>query len=150
MATLYTVGHGARSTAALLAILREAEIETLVDVRAVPASKRNPQFAREPLSAAVQAAGIGYDWQGKALGGYRKVPYAEYMKTSSFQEAAAAVAARVERICLMCAESGPENCHRAHIADWLVSRGHRVVHLLAPGRSREHVLHLQEELWRDD
>jgi hypothetical protein len=29
-------------------------------------------------------------------------------------------------------------------------RGHRVVHLLAAGRSREHVLHPQEELWRDD
>lgn len=150
MATLYTVGHGARSTPALVAILREAGIETLVDVRAFPVSRRNPQFAREPLSAALQDAEIAYDWQGRALGGYRKVPYPEYMKTPAFRDAAAAVAARAGRVCLMCAESNPDECHRAHIADWLVGRGHRVVHLLAPGRSREHVLHPQEELWRDD
>lgn len=149
MATLYTVGHGARSADGLVSILREAGIETLVDVRAFPGSKRNPQFAREPLSAALQDAGIRYDWQGKALGGYRKVPYAEHMKTALFRDAAAAVASRPERVCLMCAESNPDDCHRSHIAQWLVARGHRVVHLLALGRAREHVLHPQEELWRD-
>ena len=150
MATLYTVGHGARSTAALVAILREAEIETLVDVRAFPASKRNPQFAREPLSAALQDAGIRYDWQGKALGGYRKVPYPEHMKTALFRDAIVAIAARRERVCIMCAESNPDECHRSYIAQWLAGRGHRVVHLLAPGRAREHALQPQEELWRDD
>jgi len=150
VATLYTVGHGARSAGELIAILREAGIETLVDVRAFPASKRNPQFAREPLAAALEDAGIRYDWQGKALGGYRKVPYAEHMKNALFRDTAAAVAARSGRVCLMCAESNPDDCHRSSIAQWLVGRGHRVVHLLAAGRSREHVLHSQEELWRDD
>jgi uncharacterized protein (DUF488 family) len=125
MATLYTIGHGARSAAELISMLREAAIESLVDVRAFPVSKRNPQFAREPLAAALEDAGIRYDWQGKALGGYRKVPYAEHMKTVLFRD-------------------------RSSIAQWLVGRGHRVVHLLAAGRSREHVLHFQEELWRDD
>ena len=145
MATLYTVGHGARSAGELIAILREAGIETLVDVRAFPASKRNPQFAREPLAAALQDAAIRYDWQGKALGGYRKGPYAEHMNTAPFRDGC-----RSARVCLMCAESNPDDCHRSHIAQWLVARGHRVVHLLAAGRSREHVLHPQEELWRDD
>lgn len=116
MATLYTVGHGARSAGELIAILREAGIETLVDVRAFPASKRNPQFARAPLAAALQDAAIRYDWQGKALGGYRKGPYAEHMKTALFRGAAAAVAARSARVCLMCAESNPDDCHRSHIA----------------------------------
>jgi hypothetical protein len=87
MATLYTVGHGARSAGELICLLR------------------NPQFTREPLSAALEEAGIGYD-------------------------AASAIA--------------------SYIAQWLVGRGHRVVHLLAAGRSREHVLHPQEELWRED
>jgi uncharacterized protein (DUF488 family) len=41
MATLYTIGHGARSAAELISMLREAGIDTLVDVRAFPASKRN-------------------------------------------------------------------------------------------------------------
>jgi len=71
------------------------------------------------------------------------------MKSARFREAAGALAARVERVCLMCAESNPADCHRSHIADWLVGQGHKVVHLLAPGRAVEHAVHPQEELWRD-
>ena len=121
-----------------------------MDVRAFPTSKRHPQFSRGPLAATLQAARIAYEWQGKALGGYRKVSYQEHMKTTPFREAAVAVAARADAVCIMCAESDPGDCHRAHIADWLVAHGHRVVHLLGPGRSVEHALHPQEALWRDD
>jgi uncharacterized protein (DUF488 family) len=149
MATVYTIGHGARSAGELIAILRDAGIETLVDVRAYPVSRRNPQFSRMSLKRSLAEAGIAYDWQGSALGGYRKVPYPVYMKTETFCAAASAVAARPKRSCIMCAESNPEECHRLHIAEWLVRNGHRVVHLLAPGRSREHARNPQEELWRD-
>ena len=124
-------------------------MRTLIDVRAFPRSRRHPQFSREPLATTLQAADIAYEWQGEALGGYRKVPYRQHMKTASFRDAAAALAARKDRICVMCAESNPANCHRAHIADWLVLHGHRVVHLLAQGRTLEHALHPQEELWQD-
>ena len=124
-------------------------MRTLIDVRAFPVSRRNPQFSRAALLAALGEAGIQYDWQGTALGGYRKVPYREHMKTPAFREAAAALAARADRICIMCAESNPDDCHRLHIADWLTGRGQRVVHLLAPGRMREHALDPQENLWPD-
>ena len=124
-------------------------MRTLIDVRAFPVSRRNPQFSRAALLAALGEAGIQYDWQGTALGGYRKVPYREHMKTPAFREAAAALAARADRICIMCAESNPDDCHRLHIADWLTGRGRRVVHLLAPGRMREHALDPQENLWPD-
>jgi uncharacterized protein (DUF488 family) len=144
-----TVGHGARSAVELVSILQEAQIRTLVDVRAFPTSKRYPKFSREPLSATLRGAGIAYEWQGKALGGYRKVPYQEYMKTAPFREAAAALAATGERVCIMCAEKNPADCHRSHIADWLVTHGEKVIHLLAPGRAVEHAMHPQEELWRD-
>jgi uncharacterized protein (DUF488 family) len=124
-------------------------VRTLIDVRAFPASRRNPQFSREPLTATLDDAGIRYDWQGRALGGYRHVPYAEHMKTPAFRAAATALAARAETVCLMCAESNPDDCHRLHIADWLVAHGHPVVHLLAPGSARPHARNPQEELWRD-
>jgi uncharacterized protein (DUF488 family) len=120
-----------------------------VDVRAFPVSRRHPQFSREPLAGTLQDADIGYEWQGKALGGYRKVPYPQHMKSPAFRAAAAALGARADRICLMCAESNPADCHRSHIADWLVAHGQPVLHLLAPGRSAEHVANPQEELWRD-
>lgn len=118
-------------------------------MRAYPHSKRHPHFGREALAAALGEAAIAYEWQGKALGGYRKVAYTEHMKSAQFREAAAALAGRADRVCILCAESDPADCHRRHIADWLARRGHRVVHLLAPGRAREHALHPQEELWRD-
>ena len=121
-----------------------------MDVRAFPVSRRHPQFSREPLSATLEEAGIRYAWQGKALGGYREGPYQEHMRTPLFRDAAAALANRAEPICLMCAESDPAQCHRAHIADWLVAHGVQVLHLLGQGRSAEHARNPQEELWRDD
>ena len=148
MATVYTIGHGARGVGELISILQESGVAILVDVRAFPSSRRHPQFARDSLEASLARAGIGYDWQGRPLGGHRKVPYPEHMKTAPFREAAERLAAR-PRVCIMCAESNPDDCHRLHIADWLAGHGHRVVHLLARGRSREHALHPQEDLWRD-
>jgi len=45
-------------------------------------------------------------------------------------------------LCIMCAETGPGDCHRSYIADWLVARGERVVHLIAPEVEREHASRL--------
>jgi uncharacterized protein (DUF488 family) len=130
-------------------MIQEAHVRTLVDVRAFPASRRHPQFSRGPLSATLEEAGIRYEWQGEALGGYRKIPYQQHMKSIAFQAAAAALGTRVEQVCLMCAESDPAHCHRSHISDWLAAHGIKVVHLLGPGRSAEHAANPQEELWRD-
>jgi uncharacterized protein (DUF488 family) len=106
-------------------------------VRAYPASRRHPQFSRASLSASLEEAGIAYHWEGKALGGMR-ASYADHMQTEQFQTAAASLAARKDRVCILCAESNPADCHRSFIADWLVAHGHPVVHLLALGKQREH------------
>ena len=42
---IFTVGHGARSAAELVSLLKEAHVRTLVDVRAFPVSRRHPQFS---------------------------------------------------------------------------------------------------------
>jgi uncharacterized protein (DUF488 family) len=106
-------------------------------VRAYPASRRHPQFSKQNLRVSLNQAGIAYEWHGKALGGMRP-SYAEHMQTEEFQAAAAALAARKDRVCIMCAESNPADCHRSFIADWLVAQGERVVHLLDPSNQREH------------
>lgn len=80
---------------------------------------------------------MAYEWQGKALGGMRK-SYADHMQTEEFQAAAAALARMPGPVCILCAESNPADCHRSFISDWLVTQGHCVVHLLEPGRQREH------------
>jgi uncharacterized protein (DUF488 family) len=106
-----------------------------VDVRAYPVSKRHPQFSRPALSAFLAEQGIRYEWHGKALGGLRSGGYAAHMETAEFQAAAAALP---DGACIMCAETDPAQCHRSHIADWLVAQGREVVHLLKPGARRTH------------
>ena len=44
---IYTIGHSTRALDELLAMLRTRGVATLVDVRTIPRSRRNPQFARE-------------------------------------------------------------------------------------------------------
>ena len=135
------MGHGARSAVAFVFLLQQAGIKVLLDVRAYPVSRRHPQFSRNALSAALANAGIQYRWEGKALGGMRKGGYAAHMETPLFVGAAQSLIQSVAT-CIMCAETDPAECHRSHIADWLVAHGERVVHLIAPGESRDHAARL--------
>jgi len=138
------VGHGARSAVAFVFLLQRSRIQTLVDVRAYPVSRRHPQFSREPLAATLAGAGISYDWQGEALGGTRRRGYLAHMETPLFARAAAALisASRERTVCIMCAETHPAGCHRSHIADWLVAKGERVVHLMKADKVHEHAARL--------
>jgi uncharacterized protein (DUF488 family) len=68
---LYTIGHSTRLLEELVAALRAHRIQTLVDIRAFPMSRRLPHFNRDSLEQTLPAAGIQYVWM-QALGGYRK------------------------------------------------------------------------------
>ena len=68
---IFTVGHSTRPQDELIAILREAGVELLVDVRRFPGSRRHPQFGREALRAGLAAAGIAYRHEPD-LGGRRE------------------------------------------------------------------------------
>ena len=138
------MGHGARSAVAFVSLLQHARIDVLVDVRAYPASRRHPHFAREHLACSLAAAGIAYDWQGAALGGMRPQGYLAHMQTPEFQQAARSLISMgaERRVCIMCAETDPADCHRSHISDWLVGEGERVLHLIAENETREHAARL--------
>ena len=69
---LLTVGHGARSTDELVAVLRSAAVGRLVDVRRYPGSRRHPQFSRQAMASDLAARGVSYEWRGEELGGRRK------------------------------------------------------------------------------
>ena len=64
------------------------------------------------------------------------------METAEFAEPFAELLALASdrTTALMCTEAVPWRCHRQLIADALVARGRRVIHILAPGRSEDHVL----------
>ena len=102
MATLYTIGHSTRSFEELVSALKAHGVETLVDIRAFPVSRRLPNFNRESLGSELPKHGIRYVWM-KALGGYRKATrkdsphialrstnfrnYADYTLTPEFEQA---------------------------------------------------------------
>ena len=135
MAAVLTVGHGARSAEALLEVLRNASVTTLVDIRRFPGSRRHPQFGREVLAVSLPAGGIRYEWQGEELGGRRsRGPssrhtalidaafggYADHMDTAAFRGAVQALVGRAEageRLAVMCAETLWWRCHRSLVAD---------------------------------
>ena len=154
--TLYTVGHSNRSLEELLALLREAGIGAVADVRRFPASRRLPWFNREPLAAALGEAGIEYRWL-EALGGRRPpLPpgespngalrdegfrgYADHMLGDGFRgglEELLALAGRLPTA-ILCAEALWWRCHRRLVADRLACSGEEVIHLLEPGRRQAH------------
>ena len=157
MATLYTIGHSTRTFDELAAVLQSHKIETLVDIRAFPMSRRWPQFNRDSLAQALPSAGIHYQWM-KALGGYRKRVldesphvalrnqsfrnYADYMLTPEFERAMRELIAFAEqsRTAYMCAERLYFRCHRMLVSDWLVAHRHEVLHIDGTGPVKPHRL----------
>jgi uncharacterized protein (DUF488 family) len=152
---VFTIGHGVRPLDELVETLRDAQVETLVDVRRFPASRRNPQFNWGPLRAALERVGIAYR-HAVELGGRLsgepgeeefaclRVPafrsYAARMRTADWQEALERELGQPSP-CFMCAETGWERCHRRLIAELLVARGRPLTHLLGPGRQESHRLY---------
>lgn len=157
MATLFTIGHSTRSMQELIAALQAHSIQTLVDIRAFPMSRRLPHFNRESLEKSLAEVAIRYVWM-KELGGRRKKSlapspnialrndsfrnYADYMLTSGFEAAAEKLIeiAQHSRTAYMCAERVYFHCHRMLVSDWLVAHGHEVLHIDDEKPSRPHKL----------
>lgn len=150
----FTIGHSTRSTSEFLALLREAAVQLVVDVRAIPRSRTNPQFNLEILPNSLSRVGIGYQHLAP-LGGLRgrksDVPadvngfwenrsfhnYADYALSDEFQSALTTLRrlGHDRRSAIMCAEAVWWRCHRRIIADYLIASGETVFHILG----RDHV-----------
>lgn len=136
MTTIYTVGHGAAPLTTLRAVLVNAGISVLVDVRSFPRSRWNPQYNRAEVEAALPIWGIRYEWKGLNLGGLGKNLDFEKTVTEVAHEALR------NKIALMCSESSPESCHRRLLlAPAFQTEGLKVVHLLHDGTSTTEPLH---------
>jgi uncharacterized protein (DUF488 family) len=163
MAALYTIGHSTRSLDELIDALQAHSIQTLVDIRSFPISRRLPHFNRESLEKALPAAGIQYVWM-KELGGRRKKSledspnialrdksfrnYADYMLTPEFERAIADLLKLGEqsRTAYMCAERLYFRCHRILVSDWLVAHGHEVLHIDDEKPAKPHQLMAEARL----
>lgn len=143
---LFTIGHSTRTLQELIDVLQAHSIQTLVDIRSFPMSRRLPHFNRESMERTLPASGIQYIWM-KELGGRRKKSlvdspnialrndsfrnYADYMFTPEFERAIAELITLAERsrTAYMCAERLYFRCHRMLVSDWLVAHAHEVLHI---------------------
>jgi uncharacterized protein (DUF488 family) len=149
----YTIGHGTRPISDFVALLREAEVTMLADVRTVPRSRTNPQYNGDALPRSLEPFGIGYEHMA-ALGGLRSrvrevAPevnafwendsfhnYADYAMGERFRAGLAHLreVGNRQRCAIMCAETVWWRCHRRIITDYLLAAGESVLHILGPGK----------------
>jgi uncharacterized protein (DUF488 family) len=137
---IFTIGYEGATQAELIAALRQAGVRRVIDVRAVPLS-RKPGFSKNVLAAGLKQAGIDYVHL-KALGtppagreAARKGRFGEMERIYAAQletpEAGAQAAQMIdlageEPSALLCFERDPAHCHRtplreAVMADWAVT-----------------------------
>lgn len=123
---IYTIGYEGATQAELIAALKGAGVERVIDVRAVPNS-RKPGFSKNVLAAGLKEAGIDYVGL-KALGtppeGREAAHkgkwdemariYAKQLDTPEAGEEAARMVALAEDkpSALLCYERDPAHCHR--------------------------------------
>ena len=146
MHTLFTIGYQQSDITSVLDVLRENGVETVIDVRALPVS-RKPGFSKGSLARALDEHGIAYVHE-RALGTppdardahkARRFDafHALYDRHLQSDDAAAGldrVAGRAAQgpCCLLCFERDPGICHRRHVARSLADRGFDIVDLVPP------------------
>jgi uncharacterized protein (DUF488 family) len=147
---LFSIGHSNIPAERFVALLRDAGADAIADVRSTPFSRRFPWFSGKILAATLAHHGMAYLAYGDALGGrprdavlYRDgvADYEAMAQQPDFQmglDRLLADAARA-RVCLMCAEREPLDCHRCLlVARALAERGLTIGHILHDGTIEPH------------
>ena len=149
---LHTIGFTQKSLREFIGLLRAAHVDGVVDIRLNNVSQLAGYAKRDDLAFILELCGIGYleekrlapsaalldryhhnhDWAAyepefNALLAERDVP-----------GALAAIAARFEHPCLLCAEPEPSHCHRRLVAEAFarLRPGLEVHHLVLPTTRR--------------
>lgn len=141
---IFTIGYEGSTVDEFLTALKQAGVERLIDVRALPLSRR-PGFSKSALRSALEEAGIEYVHL-KALGtpadgraAARARRHADmariYASQLELPEAIAQGAQMVElakekRSALLCFEREPTHCHRSLLLA-AVAPNAEAVHLFA-------------------
>jgi uncharacterized protein (DUF488 family) len=154
----YSIGHSNIAAERFIAMLRAAGVNAIADVRSTPVSRFCPWFSGKTLSALLGREDMIYLPYGATLGGRPRNPdlycdgiadYEAMARQGEFQaglERLVADAARCRahdhtagRICLMCAERDPLDCHRCLlVARALAERTLTIGHILFDGTIEPH------------
>ena len=117
---LFTIGYEGRQLDEMIAVLRSAEVDTVIDIRELPLSRRRG-FSKTPLGHALREVGIEYVHLRVAGNPYRREDdalekYAEHVEASDIVVTEVAATARGRRAALLCYEADVHECHRGILA----------------------------------
>ena len=144
MMRIFTIGYEATTMAEFLAALKDAGVERVIDVRALPLSRR-PGFSKTPLRGALEEAGIDYvhlkalgtPSEGRSAARAGRQEDLERIYAGQLELPEAIVAAEQMRefaaekpSALLCYEREPAGCHRSLLLA-AVAPGADVTHLFA-------------------
>jgi uncharacterized protein (DUF488 family) len=139
---IFTIGYEATTMAEFLAALKAAGVERIIDVRALPLSRR-PGFSKTPLRNALDEVGIDYvhlkalgtpaDGRSAARAGKQSELERIYAAQLGLPEAMVQAEqmrelASEKPSALLCFEREPTQCHRSLLLD-AVARDAEVTHL---------------------
>ncbi len=146
MNDFYTIGHSNRDINIFVDILKNNNIQLLVDVRSLPGSNKFPEYNKEKLEKTLKKNNINYVHL-RNLGGYRTKStidninsywknnsfknYANYAFTDEFQDSLQELLklGRKYKTAIMCAEVLWWRCHRRIITDYLIINNKNVLHI---------------------
>jgi uncharacterized protein (DUF488 family) len=147
---LFSIGHSNIPAERFAALLRESGVDAIADVRSTPFSRRFPWFSGKNLAGTLAQHGMTYLSYGDTVGGrprdaalYRDgiADYEAMARQPDYQTGLDRLLADVgrARVCLMCAEREPLDCHRCLlVARSLAERGLTIGHILHDGTVEPH------------
>jgi uncharacterized protein (DUF488 family) len=128
---IFTIGYEATTVPEFIAALQEAGVRRVIDVRALPLSRR-PGFSKSPLKGALDEANIEYvhlkalgtpaEGRTAARAGRHEELERIYVGQLELPEAMAQAAQMLELAAekpsaLLCFEREPQHCHRTLLLD---------------------------------
>ncbi|MFY9692677.1 MAG: DUF488 domain-containing protein [Xanthobacteraceae bacterium] len=154
----YSIGHSNIPAERFVAMLQAESVGAIADVRSTPFSRFCPWFSGKSLKPLLEQNGIVYLPYGAALGGRPQsaelycdgvADYEAMARQPHFQAGLERLIAdrsrcraqdhKAGRVCLMCAEREPLDCHRCLlVARALAARGFRIGHILHDGNVEPH------------
>jgi len=161
---LRTIGYEGLSIEEFWARLVSNGIETLVDVREVPFS-RKPGFSKARLAQAASEHGICY-LHLPSLGCPKEIRYAyredndwslyttrfkAYLETQDLAVAELARLVAEQECCLLCFEADPAFCHRSYVAEKVATHFHApfTIHHITALTPSSTASHQQVLAWAD-
>ncbi len=146
--TIYTIGHSNHLPDVFVRLLKDSEIEVVMDVRSNPTSTWVTHTTPKDMKQILKAEGIQYLYMGDLLGGrpddaacYNsetgKADYQAMRQRGSFREGLKRLVEELGkyRVCIMCAEEDPSSCHRhLLVGEGLRREGVKILHIRGNGQ----------------